>query len=218
MKKNILFIDACTRKDSRTRRLAEAVLSHIDGVVTHLKLYDESLYPVDENAVVQREQCVSCGSCESDQLKYAKQFAAADEIVIAAPHWDLSFPSLLKVYIENVTVIGVTFAYTEQGEPYGLCKAERLIYVATAGGRILDESFGYGYVRALCRRFYGIPVTESLCAQKLDLVGENPEEILQEAIDEAGRRFGDGILYEHDELRNAEAGSSDADGQIHRLN
>ena len=197
MKKSILYIDACARSNSRTRRLAESVLSCLDGTVTHLNLYEESLYPVDENAILQREQCVSCGSCEPDHLKYAKLFAAADEIIIAAPYWDLSFPSLLKVFMENVTVIGVTFAYTEQGEPYGLCRANRLIYVTTAGGDILDDSFGFGYIRALCNRFYGIHETEYLRAQRLDLVGENPESILQAAMDEASRRFGDGTHYEH---------------------
>ena len=39
MKKKILFIDACARKNSRTRNLAEYVLSFLDGEVERLSLY-----------------------------------------------------------------------------------------------------------------------------------------------------------------------------------
>ena len=31
-------------------------------------------------------------------------------IVVAAPFWDLSVPAVLKVYIENISADGVTFA------------------------------------------------------------------------------------------------------------
>lgn len=200
VEKQLLFIDVCARKESRTRRLAESVLSHIEGRITHLKLYEREVFPLDENAINQREECVACGSCEPDYLKYAKQFAAADEILIAAPYWDFSFPSLLKVYLENVTVNGIAFTYTEAGIPKGLCRAKRVIYVTTAGGPITDASFGYGYVRALCNNLYGIADTECVCAENLDIDGVDPESILQEAKEEAARRFGTGIMYEHPEL------------------
>ena len=203
VEKQLLFIDVCARKESRTRRLAESVLSHIEGRITHLKLYEREVFPLDENAINQREECVACGSCEPDYLKYAKQFAAADEILIAAPYWDFSFPSLLEVYLENVTVNGITFTYTEAGIPKGLCRAKRVIYVTTAGGPITDASFGYGYVRALCNNLYGIADTECVCAENLDIDGVDPESILQEAKEEAARRFGTGIMYEHPELNGA---------------
>lgn len=211
--KQILFVDACTRKESRTRRLAESVLSHMDGSVTHLKLYGEAVYPLDENVVHQREECVACGSCEPDHLRFAKQFAAADEILIAAPYWDLSFPSILKVYLENVTVNGITFTYTEAGIPKGLCRAKRVIYVTTAGGTILNASFGYGYVQALCSNLYGIADTEYLCAENLDIVGMDSDAILQEAEAEAARRFGTGIMYEHPEMNGPSHDSSERDGK-----
>ena len=40
---------------------------------------------------------------------YAKDFAKADTIVIAAPFWDLSFPASLKCYIEAINILGITF-------------------------------------------------------------------------------------------------------------
>ena len=39
-----------------------------------------------------------------------RTIANADKIVIAAPFWDMSFPSLLKVYIENIYTIGIVSA------------------------------------------------------------------------------------------------------------
>ncbi|MBR0396655.1 MAG: NAD(P)H-dependent oxidoreductase [Eubacterium sp.] len=216
--KQILFIDACARKESRTRRLTESVLSHIEGRVTHLKLYEKEMFPLDENAINQRDECVACGSCEPDHLSFAKQFAAADEILIAAPYWDFSFPSLLKVYLENVTVNGITFTYTEAGIPKGLCKAGRLLYVTTAGGPITDASFGYGYVQALCSNLYGIADTEYLCAENLDIIGMDPDAILREAEAEAARRFGTGKVYNHPELSITECSREEKSRGIIVLN
>ena len=187
--KNILFIDACPRKESRTRLLAEHLLTKLEGDVRTVKLSGEAAAPLDEEAVRERERCLLSGESGSRSLAFARQFAEADEIVMAAPHWDLSFPALLKAYIENVNVIGVTFAYTEQGDPYGLCRAKKLYYVATAGGAVLDPVYGYGYVQALCERFWQIPETVSFCAERLDIVGEDPEKILTAAKEEIDRYF-----------------------------
>ena len=41
----------------------------------------------------------------------------ADEIVIGAPYWDLSFPAALKTYLEHCCVCDVTFHYTQEGRP-----------------------------------------------------------------------------------------------------
>ena len=186
----ILFIDACARKDSRTRRLAEYLLSFLEGETEKVDLYRQGAFPLDENALIQREQCMSCGQCEGQSLLYARQFAEADQIVIAAPHWDLSFPAILKAYIENINVIGMTFAYDEQGNPYGLCKAGNLYYVATAGGKILEnDRYGFGYVQALCGRFYGIQNTKAFYAECLDIVGQDPQKILADAEQEIKNFF-----------------------------
>ena len=175
-----LFVDACARKESRTRKLAEYLLSFLDGEVEKADLYRQGAFPLDENALIQREQCMACGQCEGQSIAYARQFAEADQIVIAAPHWDLSFPAILKAYIENINVIGLTFAYDDQGNPFGLCKAKKLYYIATAGGKILEnDRYGFDYVQALCRRFYGIPETKAFYAECLDIVGQDPQKILE---------------------------------------
>ena len=41
----------------------------------------------------------------------ARQFRAADRIVVAAPFWDLTFPAALRTYIEYISANGLTYHY-----------------------------------------------------------------------------------------------------------
>ena len=100
--------------------------------------------------------------------------------MVAAPYWDLSFPAVVKLYFEAVTVNGLTFAYSEKGIPTGLCRAERLIYVTTSGGPIMNN-FGYDYVRALACAFYGIKDVRCVTAEGLDIRGADADAILSKA-------------------------------------
>jgi mutator protein MutT len=170
----ILFVDCCARQGSRTRRLAGHLLSHLDGDITRLELYSENIKPIDEDGIARRD------GGEDEILKYARQLAEADEVVIAAPYWDLSFPSLLKVWLEQTSVVGVTFAYDEQGVPVGLCRAKRAYYVTTAGGPIFDKSYGEGYVKALFSMF-GIKEFHSFTAESLDIYGADVGAIMSGA-------------------------------------
>ena len=117
----------------------------------------------------------------------AQEFSQADTIVIAAPYWDLSFPSLLKIYFEAVTVCGMTFRY-ENEAPKGLCRAERLFYITTAGGPTISD-FGFSYVRELAENFYGIRQTKCFRAEGLDIIGADEEGILKRARDEIKEWF-----------------------------
>lgn len=108
-------------------------------------------------------------------FKYAKQFAAADTIVIAAPFWDLSFPADLKTYIENIYVTGIVSRYGIDGKPVGMCKAEQLYYVTTAGGPYLPD-YSFGYIRDLA-------VQHLIKAEMLDVEGFSAENIIRQVID-----------------------------------
>ena len=168
MQKKILFVNACVRKESRTRKLAEEVLSTLNGEITELKLFEEPLRPLNEETLLWRSKAASEGDFSDERFFYAKQLAQADLVVIAAPYWDFSFPALLKIWIENISVSGLTFRYTEDGRPHGLCKADKLIYVTTAGGWIGNNDFGYEYVSALVRELYGIWDSQRIVREGLD--------------------------------------------------
>ncbi|MBQ7201644.1 MAG: NAD(P)H-dependent oxidoreductase, partial [Eubacterium sp.] len=99
------------------------------------------------------------------------------------PYWDLSFPAVLKTYFEQINVLGVTFDYSDDGVPSGLCKAKKLYYITTSGGDFAPDEFGYGYVDALAKNYYGIQETKLIKATGLDLVGADPEKILKKCMD-----------------------------------
>ena len=148
----ILFVNACTRENSRTFELAEYVTSKLSGEREIVNLYDLELLPLDANGIKVRDYASSNNDFSNTDFDLAKQFANADTIVIAAPYWDLMFPAVVKSYFELVTVNRLTFTYGENGIPKGLCSAKSLIYVTTSGGPIF-HNFGFEYVAALAKSF-----------------------------------------------------------------
>lgn len=176
----ILFIDACVREESRTRRLARHLLSRLEESAVELRLNGVSFPVADAAFLKKRDRLIAASEYDDPMFDLARQFAAADQIVIAAPYWDLSFPAALKQFFEQINVIGVTFRYSPEGVPVGLCKARRLYYVTTAGGPILSDAPGYGYVEALAKGFYQIPEVRYVKAEGLDIVGADVEGILRE--------------------------------------
>ena len=146
--------------------------------------------PLTYEALERRTKLSEAGKFDDKIFDDAKIFASASQIVMAAPYWDLSFPAMLKNYIEAVNVVGVTFVYSEEGIPHGLCKAERLIYVTTAGGPIVSDDYGYGYVRELSRSYWGISDTVCVKAEGLDIIGADIEAILNETVKGLGKALG----------------------------
>lgn len=186
----ILYVNSCVRKGSRTDRLARVLLEKLGDEVLELKLEDENLKPYSEEMVDLRMQLAAAGDFSHEMFRWARSFAQADEIVIAAPHWDLSFPSLLKMFIENIYVVGLVSCYNEQGVPQGLCRGKKLYYVVTSGGPY-NPDFSYKYVETLCKVCFGIEQTELICAEMLDVVGFDAEKILadvEKSIRERGEK------------------------------
>lgn len=184
-----LYIDSTVRAESRTRRLADHLVSRLrDEDVKIVRLKDRCIRPLDALTLERRTADAENGRLDSPLLEMSVEFANADQIVIAAPFWDLSFPALLKTYIEWINVPGVMFRYSEEGRPVGMCKARRLCFVSTSGGPAAGDTFGFGYVEALARNFWGSGDVRRFAATGLDIVGAEAEAILREAereIDDA---------------------------------
>ena len=175
----ILYINACCRGNSRTDELAQCLLGKLEGSVQTVNLYEESISPIDGTLLSKRDSLLRAGSTDDEMFTHANQFALADTVVIAAPYWDLMFPSVLKVYLENITVCGITFRYSDKGIPQSLCKAKKLCYVTTAGGYIGKNNFGFDYVRAVAEGFFGIGDVSFYSAEGLDIYGADVEKIMQ---------------------------------------
>ena len=62
------------------------------------------------------------------------EFMAADVIVLGAPMYNFSVPTQLKAWIDQISIAGVTFRYSEKG-PEGLATGKRVVIVSTAGGK-----------------------------------------------------------------------------------
>ena len=177
----ILFINACVRPGSRTLALTQTLLERFVGEIRQVQLYDVPLPALDLEGIQQRERAARNMDFSDPVFDAAKQFADADVIVVGAPCWDLMFPAVLKTYLENITVSGITFRYSDQGRPESLCKARALYYVTTAGGFIGQNDFGFSYIKALAQNFFGIGEVHRYAAEGLDIFGADVEKILEEA-------------------------------------
>ena len=186
--KDVLYIDCCIRgEQSRTKKLAEAFLAELsqrnDISIERLTLMDEPLIPFSNGFFWQRERLLETGELNHPRFRYAHRFQQAERIVIAAPFWDLSFPALLKVYIENLCVQGITFDCNETNGCFGVCKAEKMLFLTTRGGALEGSAMDNGtkYLGDMAK-FFGIPSFEVIAADALDMGLEPVETILDRAI------------------------------------
>ncbi len=186
--RQILLVDCCVRREeSRTARLARAFVEGLDQErfsVSVVRPDEERMRPMDGALLRERDRLLAEGALDRPRFDYAHQFAAAEYVVFAAPFWDMSFPAFLKVYIENISVEGITFRSTETGLE-GLCKGKKLILLTTRGGFYggTDMDQGSAYLKAL-KEFYGFGEFLCVAAEGLD-TGVDPEPLVAKAEAEA---------------------------------
>ena len=186
--KTLLYVDCCIRREaSRTRKMAEAFLGNLpDGwTVETVTLMDEPLLPLQEGWFWQREELLKAGDFHHRRFDYAWQFQKADAILIAAPFYDLSIPALLKVYIENVSVDGITFLCDAQGLR-GNCRARSMTFLTSRGGFYdgSPDEMGSRYMEAMCR-FFGTGVYRCVAADGVDMDPEKTPGSMAEACEKA---------------------------------
>ncbi len=194
---SLLYIDACPRagETSRTRRLAEAFLAayreaHPGEAVERIDLPAQALVPFTGDMVIRREELIDKDLLDDAMFTLARQFACAGGIAIAAPYWDFSFPSMLKVYIEHIFVRKITFIYEDSG-PVGLCRGGRALYLTTSGSPIGANNFGGDYLGGILN-ILGIGAFDQVRAEGLDIWGADVGAIMEEAMNRAralARRF-----------------------------
>lgn len=190
----LLFVDCCISQrenDSRTRKLAEAFLkafqenrpeAEIQTVPPEAML---ALKPYDAAMLDERDALASVGAWDAPVFSLARQFRAADQIVVAAPFWDLSFPAALRTYIEYVSANGLTYHYEADG-CHGDCRAERLAYLTSGGDFEREDSVGVLYWRQLCAMF-GVGQFDYVFAGGLDIDPAKAPEQLEAACALAGK-------------------------------
>ena len=172
----VLFVDCCISQrgaDSRTQALADAFLTafrskHPDTeaeTVSQETLL--ALKPFDAEMLNERDALASVGAWEAPVFTLARQFRAADAIVVAAPFWDMSYPAALRTYIEYISANGLAYHYDENG-CHGDCRAKWLVYLTSGGDVEREDSVGVVHWRQLAAMF-GIPRFDYVFAGGLDL-------------------------------------------------
>jgi len=189
----ILRIDASARQgDSISRALGDEVVRRLQArypgaALQTLDLADgmphideawvaANFTAADERSATQRERLSA-----SDQAVAALK--GADAIVLTAPVYNFSVPSVLKAWIDHVCRAGLTFRYTADG-PQGLL-ADRPVYLVMASGGVPFGSpvdFASGYLRQVFR-FIGIEDVRLIGAQGVAADAAGAREAALAALD-----------------------------------
>ena len=187
MHKSLVIIDACVRQaDSRTLRIAEPVLEALcprfDNVYRYNLPQMRGLAPITPKTFAER----GAGKIPAWALKAARRIASADTIVIAAPFWDMGIPAVLKCFLEQVSLFGITF--DDNGKTcVGLCKGAPVLFITTRGMDIQTGSVreqASPYLKALAS-LWGLGKVTTIAAANLDY--SSPDEIevkIQSAVRE----------------------------------
>ena len=170
--KKLVYIDACIRdKDSRTKKVATPIINELK------KKYDVTTFCINELKldIVQNELINKrlSGDIPEYVMEWATTIQNADRVVIAAPFWDMSIPSSLKVFIELCSILNVTFK-SDDKTCFGNCKSEKLLYITTRGMDIstndeLDQ--GTSYLKALSF-LWGLGEVFVISCQNMDYVSD----------------------------------------------
>lgn len=170
--KKLVYIDACIRdKDSRTKKVATPIINELK------KKYDVTTFCINNLKldIVQNELINKrlSGDIPEYVMEWATTIQSADRVVIAAPFWDMSIPSSLKVFIELCSILNVTFK-SDDKTCFGNCKSEKLLYITTRGMDIstndeLDQ--GTSYLKALSF-LWGLGEVFVISCQNMDYVSD----------------------------------------------
>ena len=171
---HLVYIDCCMKQDSRTRRIADPIIDELSKKyeIEHIRL-EESAYPAVDSRILDER---ASGYVPGEYADTARKIAAADRIVIAAPFWDMSFPGILKLFIENMSLFGITFSSNDK-ECFGLCRCKKLLYITTRGmdihtGDPLEQATPY--LKAISF-LWGLGEVITVSAENMDY--STPEEI-----------------------------------------
>ena len=184
--KKLVVIDACIRgEESRTRRMAEPILAALAKryEITRFDLTQMDIRPLTPATYAER----MAGNVPTWAVEASRTVAEADRIVVVAPFWDMSFPAVVKVFFEHISLFDITF--TDNGRTcVGKCKCEKVMYITTRGMNIPTgdaREQGSSYLHALSELWDLGPVL-TVAAWNMDY--STPEEI-EEKIENA-MRFG----------------------------
>lgn len=187
----ILYIKANAKPEgiSRTFQVSDYFINEYkqknpNDLIITIDLYKEKIDFLTEKDISTIFSPKNNDSIKHPILKYSYQFAEANKYIIAAPLWNLGIPSILKAYIDYISVSGITFKYTEQG-PIGLCTGKKAVNIMTSGGdysspNTAEYDVSTKYLKTIFA-FLGITDFSFITAGNLDVIGTDIDAQLSKA-------------------------------------
>jgi FMN-dependent NADH-azoreductase len=135
--------------------------SHPDGTVTDRDLNATSLPPINADwvsAVYTPEEARTLQQREllslSDSL--LAELEQADEYVFGVPMHNFGVPSVLKLWIDQVSRVGRTFSYAD-GKPKGLIVGKKATFIIATGGMYdaQTQMASFNFVEPYLRSVFG---------------------------------------------------------------
>lgn len=135
--------------------------SHPDGNVIERDLYATSIPPIDAAWVGAIYTPEDAQTPEQKQLlalsdSLLAELFQADEYVIGVPMHNFGVPSVLKLWIDQITRVGKTFSYAD-GTPKGLIIGKKATFLLATGG-IYDaqtQMASFNFVEPYLRSLFG---------------------------------------------------------------
>jgi len=166
--------------------------------VVHFDLFKENV-PMIDGSVLDAWGKLGSGTAFGDlsaeqQEKIAAMgknlelFSQADEYVFVTPLWNFSFPAVVKNFIDNFTVAGQTFKYTENG-PIGLLENKKALHIQASGG-VYSEGpgaaidFSSSFLRNALN-FVGVTDVTTLFVEGMAAMPDKAADIKADAIEKA---------------------------------
>lgn len=117
-----------------------------------------------------------------------EMFTQADEYVFVTPFWNFSFPSVVKNFIDNISIAGKTFKYTENG-PVGLLENKKALHIQASGGVYSEGpaagiNFSSPYLTSILN-FVGVTDVTTLFVEGMAAMPDKAQEIKANAIEKA---------------------------------
>lgn len=194
----VLYVKANPKADeySYSSRLANAFLEeyqkhHPEDEIVKLDLYKAEIPFLDVDVFsawgkfASHDELTEIEKSKAEHMdQLTTQFLEADRVIFSAPFWNLSYPPMLKAYIDTICIAGKTFEYTEKG-PVGLVPDKPVLLIEARGG-IYSKGPGaemensQRYLKTIMN-FMGIQNFTPFIIEGLHLDPTKAEDIYQEA-------------------------------------
>jgi FMN-dependent NADH-azoreductase len=165
-----------------------------EDTIVPIDLFKEEIPPVDGTVLNAWDKLMKNESLSNEEQRILQrrneileQFMEADKYIFVTPLWNLSIPSKLKDYIDNIVIAQKTFAYSENG-PVGLLKNKKAVHIQATGGiysgPASEMEFGNRYLKTILA-FIGITDYTHIVAEGMSAMPDKANEILEAAKEKA---------------------------------